>query len=73
MRSKYFRDFVVNISAILSRLITISAIFHSELEKDANEEQIKVAYRRLAKFYHPDGLSLICSTLFSYSVVMNQL
>ncbi|XP_047950540.1 uncharacterized J domain-containing protein C4H3.01 [Salvia hispanica] len=25
-----------------------------ELEKDANEEQIKVAYRRLAKFYHPD-------------------
>ncbi|XP_057775318.1 uncharacterized protein LOC130994286 [Salvia miltiorrhiza] len=25
-----------------------------ELERDANEEQIKVAYRRLAKFYHPD-------------------
>ncbi|GFP79048.1 chaperone protein dnaj [Phtheirospermum japonicum] len=25
-----------------------------ELEKDADEEQIKVAYRRLAKFYHPD-------------------
>lgn len=25
-----------------------------ELEKDANGEQIKVAYRRLAKYYHPD-------------------
>uniref|UniRef100_A0A2P2J725 J domain-containing protein n=2 Tax=Rhizophora mucronata TaxID=61149 RepID=A0A2P2J725_RHIMU len=25
-----------------------------ELEGDADEEQIKIAYRRLAKFYHPD-------------------
>ncbi|KAK3028846.1 hypothetical protein RJ639_037690 [Escallonia herrerae] len=25
-----------------------------ELERDADEEKIKVAYRRLAKFYHPD-------------------
>ncbi|KAE8704416.1 transcription factor TGA4 [Hibiscus syriacus] len=25
-----------------------------ELERDADEEQIKTAYRRLAKFYHPD-------------------
>ncbi|CAK9173966.1 unnamed protein product [Ilex paraguariensis] len=25
-----------------------------ELERDANEEQIKLAYRRLAKYYHPD-------------------
>ncbi|KAL5559217.1 hypothetical protein UlMin_035428 [Ulmus minor] len=25
-----------------------------ELERDADEEEIKVAYRRLAKFYHPD-------------------
>ncbi|KAK9748684.1 hypothetical protein RND81_02G073400 [Saponaria officinalis] len=25
-----------------------------ELERDADEEQIKYAYRRLAKFYHPD-------------------
>ncbi|XP_022131279.1 dnaJ homolog 1, mitochondrial isoform X2 [Momordica charantia] len=25
-----------------------------ELERDADEEQIKSAYRRLAKFYHPD-------------------
>ncbi|KAF6999993.1 hypothetical protein CFC21_015954 [Triticum aestivum] len=25
-----------------------------ELERDADEETIKVAYRRLAKFYHPD-------------------
>uniref|UniRef100_A0A453B175 J domain-containing protein n=1 Tax=Aegilops tauschii subsp. strangulata TaxID=200361 RepID=A0A453B175_AEGTS len=29
-----------------------------ELERDADEETIKVAYRRLAKFYHPDGLLL---------------
>ena len=26
----------------------------TELEGDANDEQIKIAYRRLAKFYHPD-------------------
>ncbi|GAA0175938.1 chaperone [Lithospermum erythrorhizon] len=25
-----------------------------ELERDADEEQVKLAYRRLAKFYHPD-------------------
>ncbi|KNA08894.1 hypothetical protein SOVF_158520 [Spinacia oleracea] len=25
-----------------------------ELERDADEEKVKVAYRRLAKFYHPD-------------------
>ncbi|XP_038716660.1 uncharacterized protein LOC120010049 [Tripterygium wilfordii] len=25
-----------------------------ELERDSDEEEIKVAYRRLAKFYHPD-------------------
>ncbi|EXC06672.1 Chaperone protein DnaJ [Morus notabilis] len=25
-----------------------------ELERDADEEEIKVAYRRLAKYYHPD-------------------
>lgn len=30
----------------------------TELELDAEEEQIKVAYRRLAKYYHPDGTSL---------------
>lgn len=35
----------------------------AELERDVDEEQIKVAYRRLAKFYHPDGLSLIFSRL----------
>ncbi|KAH1255925.1 hypothetical protein GmHk_04G011942 [Glycine max] len=29
-----------------------------ELEGDADEEQIKNAYRRLAKFYHPDGVLL---------------
>ncbi|KVH99566.1 DnaJ domain-containing protein [Cynara cardunculus var. scolymus] len=27
-----------------------------ELEGDANEDEIKLAYRRLAKYYHPDGL-----------------
>ncbi|MQM08689.1 hypothetical protein Taro_041547 [Colocasia esculenta] len=26
-----------------------------ELERDADEETIKSAYRRLAKYYHPDG------------------
>ncbi|KAI4995964.1 hypothetical protein ZWY2020_040466, partial [Hordeum vulgare] len=26
------------------------------LERDADNETIKVAYRRLAKFYHPDGV-----------------
>lgn len=26
-----------------------------ELGRDADEETIKTAYRRLAKFYHPDG------------------
>lgn len=30
----------------------------TELDRDAEEEQIKVAYRRLAKFYHPDGTFL---------------
>lgn len=27
----------------------------TELEGDADDENIKIAYRRLAKFYHPDG------------------
>ena len=27
----------------------------AELERAADEEEIKVAYRRLAKYYHPDG------------------
>jgi hypothetical protein len=29
-----------------------------ELERDADEDTIKTAYRRLAKFYHPDGALL---------------
>jgi curved DNA-binding protein CbpA len=29
-----------------------------ELGRDADEETIKTAYRRLAKFYHPDGWSI---------------
>lgn len=36
----------------------------AELEKGADDEQIKIAYRRLAKFYHPDGWSLIFCGLF---------
>ena len=41
------------------RVFTISAAIlfsNTELEKDADEEKIKLAYRRLAKFYHPDGM-----------------
>jgi curved DNA-binding protein CbpA len=30
----------------------------TELEGDADDEQIKISYRRLAKFYHPDGMYL---------------
>lgn len=35
-----------------------SYLWVTELERDSDEDQIKFAYRRLAKFYHPDGLSL---------------
>ncbi|KAE8804844.1 ras-related protein RABE1c-like [Hordeum vulgare] len=35
-----------------------------ELERDADNETIKVAYRRLAKFYHPDGsYERVCSLI----------
>lgn len=37
----------------------------TELEGDADEENIKLAYRRLAKFYHPDGLFLT----FNYHIL----
>jgi len=30
-------------------------MWFEELGRDADEETIKTAYRRLAKFYHPDG------------------
>ncbi|KAK2659576.1 hypothetical protein Ddye_006109 [Dipteronia dyeriana] len=33
---------------------TKRANFNVKLEREADEEQIKTAYRRLAKFYHPD-------------------
>lgn len=47
-------------SNLLSWLIyNICKFALAELERGVDEEQIKVAYRRLAKFYHPDGLSLI--------------
>ncbi|KAE9457447.1 hypothetical protein C3L33_10653, partial [Rhododendron williamsianum] len=35
----------------------------AELEKNADEEKIKVAYRRLAKFYHPDGNQFLLTIL----------
>nr|DAD21841.1 TPA_asm: hypothetical protein HUJ06_023304 [Nelumbo nucifera] len=34
------------------------------LERDADEEKIKSAYRRLAKYYHPDGLFLNLNPAF---------
>ncbi|KAF7139858.1 hypothetical protein RHSIM_Rhsim06G0087100 [Rhododendron simsii] len=34
----------------------LKTLYCAELEKNADEEKIKVAYRRLAKFYHPDEL-----------------
>ncbi|KAI5017028.1 hypothetical protein ZWY2020_037406 [Hordeum vulgare] len=34
-----------------------------ELERDTDNETIKVAYRRLAKFYHPDGVGKSCLLL----------
>lgn len=37
-----------------------------ELERDADDDQIKIAYRQLAKFYHPDGmLPCLVSKFFS--------
>ncbi|XP_031267645.1 uncharacterized protein LOC116126075, partial [Pistacia vera] len=38
----------------LKIFVAIFSLLNAELERDADEEQIKVAYRRLAKFYHPD-------------------
>lgn len=31
---------------------------NAELEGGEDEDQIKIAYRRLAKYYHPDGLPI---------------
>lgn len=31
---------------------------NAELEGDEDEDQIKISYRRLAKYYHPDGLPI---------------
>jgi len=45
----------------------------TELEGDADDEQIKIAYRRLAKFYHPDGMYLILATCFIFSVLIMKL
>jgi len=40
----------------------------TELEVNADDEQIKIAYRRLAKFYHPDGMCLNLSYLLLFLV-----
>jgi preprotein translocase subunit Sec63 len=39
-----------------------------ELERDADDEKIKSAYRRLAKYYHPDGTFLLLSFPFGYVI-----
>lgn len=44
--------------------VSFSTCYLIELEGDANDEQIKSAYRRLAKFYHPDGMYLGLSWFF---------
>lgn len=38
----------------------------TELEGDEDDEKIKIAYRRLAKFYHPDGMHIDLSYLFYF-------
>ncbi|KAJ1406795.1 hypothetical protein SESBI_24767 [Sesbania bispinosa] len=45
-----------NFLCILVLTVSSSIVYAEtiELERDADEEQIKNAYRRLAKFYHPD-------------------
>jgi hypothetical protein len=35
--------------------VLCGVMWFQELDRDADEETIKTAYRRLAKFYHPDG------------------
>ncbi|KAE8804622.1 ras-related protein RABE1c [Hordeum vulgare] len=43
--------------------LTATSICIGKLERDADNETIKVAYRRLAKFYHPDGVGKSCVLL----------
>lgn len=45
-------------SGISNKFIVSVFFSNTELERDADDDQIKIAYRRLAKFYHPDGLFL---------------
>lgn len=54
-----FPSYAVHFSTFALFAKTDAMFLFAELEGDADEEQIKVAYRRLAKFYHPDGLCLI--------------
>lgn len=54
----------MHLSAFALYAKTDAMFLFPELERDADEEQIKVAYRRLAKFYHPDGLCLILQLSF---------
>lgn len=44
-------------------MVLCCLVLDTELDRDAEEEQIKVAYRRLAKFYHPDGVYLDLETI----------
>jgi DnaJ-class molecular chaperone len=44
-------------------------MYFEELERDAEEDTIKTAYRRLAKFYHPDGLLLHFYVSSSFSSI----
>lgn len=54
------------ILVVVSDFLYIMLLLSSaELEKNADEEKIKVAYRRLAKFYHPDGVFSISVLVFS--------
>jgi DnaJ-class molecular chaperone len=47
----------------MSDVIYILCFSSAEVERDADEEDIKVGYRRLAKYYHPDGESPYSSLL----------
>lgn len=54
----------------MSDVIYIFCFSSAELERDADEEDIKVAYRRLAKYYHPDGESPYSSLLW-YNIIFD--
>lgn len=47
-------------------MCALCAMWFEELGRDADEETIKTAYRRLAKFYHPDGQFIYLSLFLLY-------